>query len=306
MSRCPEDCKLLCCKQRITEKKLACNLGVCMSDKILQRSQRCNFKRDGYTYSYLENYDLKYNLKSKVPYNEPLLKRFHFFLVFLFKQNEINSGLDYNLLDIAFDLKLVSYHGSKKHVLYREPLRTPSSTDYNNEYTPMMENMYFSIFLINICDKTLAKKKEYTLEDLMEKNTFEEKVFKEGIYVLEEKYVYIPCGQDCSFQEHNITLCFEFRNNFKVCLLNKNAHLEDYYFNIGKFGIVMIVNYLDWLHQIRIQNPNVENNDKHEFDENFKISEGGTGRSVLIKEFFIQGSYKPILKPVTYDKLINR
>jgi hypothetical protein len=277
-----------------------------MGDKSLQRSKRCNFKHDGYTYSYLENYELKFNQKSSVPYNEPLLKRFQFFPVFLFKENEINSGLDYNLLDIAFDLKLVSYHGSKKHTLYRESLRTPSSTDYVNEYIPMMENMFFSIFLINICDKTLAKKKEYTLEDLMEKNTFEEKVFKEGIHILEEKYVYIPCGLDCRFQEHEISLCFEFKNNFKVCLLNKNMYLEDYYFNVGKFGIVMIINYMDWLHQIRIQHPNVENEDKHEFDENFEISEGGTGRSVLIQEFFIQGSYKPIIKPVTYDTLLNR
>ena len=67
----------------------------------------------------------------------------------------------------------------------------------------------------------------------------------------------------------------------------------------------MVVNYIDWLHQIRIQHPNVRLNDKHELDENFEISEGGTGWSVFVKEFHLEEFYKPVIKPLTIGSFMN-
>ncbi|CAG8720979.1 8395_t:CDS:2, partial [Scutellospora calospora] len=50
MSKCPEDCKYLCCRQIIVDKRLTCNLGSCKNDKDLQRSRKCGFQHDGFTY----------------------------------------------------------------------------------------------------------------------------------------------------------------------------------------------------------------------------------------------------------------
>ena len=180
-----------------------------------------------------------------------------------------------------------------------------SFTEHLNKFVLMMQNMYFSVYLINICDRRLAKQKEYKSNDLLIGDDYENIRFKKGIEILEEIYRYIPYGLNCTFYEHNISLCYEFQKNLKVCVLNKNVNREDYYFNIGKLGIVMVVNYMDWLHQIRIQYPNVGLNDKHELDENFEISEGGTGWSVFIKEFYIKEFYKPVIKPLTISKLIS-
>ncbi|CAG8562435.1 8380_t:CDS:1 [Scutellospora calospora] len=311
MSKCPEDCKYLCCRQIIVDKRLTCNLGNCKNDKDLQRSKKCGFQHDGFTYSYHNNFDIKFKNQDgiRIPYNEPLSERFLYFPLFRFNDNELNQfdqkTPEFILLDIAFDIILVSFHGSNKHNQLRQTLQLTSSTEYSNDFIPMMQNMFFSIYLINICDKRLAKQKEYKAEDFLIGNNFENIQFREGIEILDEIYRYIPCGLDCTFHDHNISLCYEFRKNLKVCVLNKNINGEDYYFNIGKFGIVMIVNYMDWMHQIRIQHPNVEDKDKHELDENFQISEGGTGWSVFIKEFYLESFYKPVIKPLTISNFMS-
>ncbi|CAG8445446.1 6586_t:CDS:2 [Scutellospora calospora] len=285
MSKCPEDCKYLCCRQIIVDKRLTYNLGACKNDKDLQKSRKCGFRHDGFTYSYCNNFDIKFN------------------------DNELNQfdqeTPEFILLDIAFDLTLVLFHGSNKHNQLRQTLQLPSSTEYSNDFILMMQNMFFSIYLINICDKKLAKQQEYKAEDFLIGNNFENIQFKEGIEILEEIYRYIPCGLDCIFHDYNISLCYEFRKNLKVCILNKKVEGEDYYFNIEKFGIVMIVNYMDWLHQIRIQHPNVEEKDKHELDRNFQISEGSTRWSVFIKEFYLESFYKLVIKPLTISNFMS-
>src|SRR5437868_7736711 len=311
MNKCPEDCKFLCYRQIIIDKKLTCNLGNCMNDKELQKSRKCSFRHDGFTYSYRNNFDVKFKTQDgiRIPFNEPLSERFLYFPVYTFKESELDQfdqkTPEFILLDVAFDLTLVSFHRSDKHNYLRQHLYITSSTEHPNEFVLMMQNMYFSVYLINICDRRLAKQKEYKSNDLLIGDDYENIRFKEGIEILEEIYRYIPCGLNCTFHEHNISLCYEFQKNLKVCVLNKNVDGEDYYFNIGKLGIVIVVNYMDCLHQIRIQHPNVRLNDKHELDENFEISEGGTGWSVFVKEFHLEGFYKPVIKPLTIGSFMN-
>ena len=64
MSGCPEDCKFLCCRQIIVDKKLTCNLGSCKNEKDLQKSRKCRFRHDGFTYSYCNNFDIKFKIQN--------------------------------------------------------------------------------------------------------------------------------------------------------------------------------------------------------------------------------------------------
>ena len=179
---------------------------------------------------------------------------------------------------------------------------------YNNEagaarnnYFPLQKNMYLTFLLAIVCDRDTAKQQVYRADDIINNPQEDLKDFttKSPFRIVGETYGYIPCGGDCAFTTHSMTLCFKFKNKMDVCMLNRNVDGEHNFFNIGKFVLIITASYMDWA--MRFKNPDDAN--YFSFGNRRELENGNVGHSVMIQDLKIQLAYKPIIKPIGQQDL---
>lgn len=295
---CPADCPLLCCNNSIRQPNINCSIGECASDEKLDL-KICGYNHDEYTvYSDWKVADFDNQKKDgDIPYFLYPTARFDYYTMF----QEITFD-KIILQDIQIEIELLAYHGSNRNIkLFTDNLEIPTR-EGTETLLPLMGKMYFTAYLVLICDIDLAKKKNYTPSDfLRDPNNLTYIEPKNSVKILEKYTIEILCQEECVFSSHRIAMCVKFAKDTKMCLLNKNVQNEDVFFNRGKFVLFTVINYLDPLFDVRRNYPNVQNS--YLFGDGFNVATGTVGHSIFFRKFHIQGAYKPAVTFIQPSKL---
>jgi len=205
---------------------------------------------------------------------EPVDKRFYSFPLLQERNKKFES---LRILDFAAQFKLVSFTPSGDYGV----LVIPGT---ETRLTKLFAPFKISIYLVQICDETLAKKQDLTIEDvLVDPSNIEYHQFKESIKPIMENPVVIPCDSSCWFNHHTITMCRKFtKDEEKVCILSQETG-ESIIYNTANLRFIILVDYMDFLYQTNI------NNKEMPYSEKIKLGNDATAGGAGIPVFFTKG-----------------
>ncbi|CAG8833081.1 10954_t:CDS:1, partial [Cetraspora pellucida] len=209
----------------------------------------------------------------------PVDTRFYAFSL-LQEQNKTFTSL--RLLDFVAQFKLVSFTPKTDIQINIPGTETPLS--------PLFSPFKINLYLVQICEEQLAKKKDLTIEDvLVDPSDLIYHKFKDTVIPIVDYSVVIPCDNGCTFNNHVITMCRRFaKDEEKVCILSKGTN-ENIIYNTANLRLIMIIDYMDHLYQLNVRNKDMLYNDKLKLGVN--PGDGETGYPVFFTNGFIEIAY---------------
>ncbi|CAG8754319.1 14208_t:CDS:2 [Cetraspora pellucida] len=176
------------------------------------------------------------------------------------------------LLDFLTQFKLVSFT-PKTEIQLNIP-------ETETQLIPLFSPFKINLYLVQICEEQLAKKKDLTIEDvLVDSSDLIYHKFKDTVIPIVDYSVVIPCDNGYTFNNHIITMCRRFaKDEKKVCILSKGTN-ENIIYNTANLRLIIIINYIDYLYQLNVRNKDMPYNDKLKLGVN--PGDRGTGYPVF-------------------------
>ncbi|CAG8529684.1 13747_t:CDS:1 [Ambispora leptoticha] len=263
-----------------TKKKVnttsAYKIGTCINDE--EKLNICKAKRPPAVQVTKIQFGARKDAQNQTFYFDSLWNRMMTFR--LFQTKKFEPFKRFQLIDISIHLQIVTYHNEDKTNTIRIP-----TIGGNTIITPLISELIIKSYIVELCDRDLAKKKELGVDDLLIDVDLQNIQFKNNIKPIISTETVINCST-CTFTTDEIIICLDL-NKMDVCLKNEESDTESAFFEKGNYLFVMFLDYNDFMFKTKKISGQAPTGS---LGENLNLATGNTG----IPSFIGDGSIESV------------